>query len=97
MDVVDVELGREVLGETTGGVVEGAAFAGLVIVDPRRASISRSVAAHATGIPSFQTVDIGPGVTVCKRYPAGSASALFVRMNTFIRGLMATLEQTWGH
>lgn len=94
---VDVKLGTEIVDETTGGVVEEGAFTGLVTVEPKMVSIPRSVAAHATGMPSFQTVDIGLGVTVCKRYPAGSVSALSVRMKTFVKGLVAMLEQTWGH
>lgn len=65
----DVELGIEVMGVVAGDVAgaadEGAACGvGVVVVEPRRARISKSVAAHATGIPSFQIVSVGLGVTV---------------------------------
>ena len=53
------------MGDVEGAAVEGAAcVVGVVAVEPRRARISKSVAAHATGIPSFQRVSIGLGVTV---------------------------------
>jgi hypothetical protein len=65
----DVEVGIEVMGDFAGDVVgaavkRAACGVGLVVVEPRRTSISKSVAAHATGIPSFQTVSVGLGVTV---------------------------------
>jgi len=65
----DVELGIVVMGDFAGDVagaaIEGAACdVGVVVVEPRRARISKSVAAHATGIPSFQIVSVGLGVTV---------------------------------
>jgi hypothetical protein len=69
----DVELGIEVkgdiagdvVGDVAGAAVEGAAcVVGVVAVEPRRARISKSVTAHATGIPSFQIVSVGLGVTV---------------------------------
>jgi hypothetical protein len=62
----NVELGIETVGDIAGDEVEGAALIGLVVVEPRRARISESVAAHATGIPSFQTVSVGLGFTVEK-------------------------------
>lgn len=65
----DAELGIGVMGDVAGDVagaaVEGAACGiGVVVVEPRRARISKSVAAHATGIPSFQIVSVGLGVIV---------------------------------
>lgn len=94
--VVEVELGMETVGETMGSEVERAAFNWLVVVDPKRTRMPRSVTAHATGIPSFQTVDIGLGSRVCKLYPAGSVAAVPVRTKTFVRATAAILEQTWG-
>jgi hypothetical protein len=66
LDNVDVEIGTETVGEFAGVDAERSPFVEVVRVDPRRASISTSVAAHATGIPSFQTVTLGLGFTVTK-------------------------------
>jgi hypothetical protein len=65
----DVELGIGVMGDFVGDVagaaIEGAACdVGVVVVEPRKARISKSVAAHATGTLSFQIVSVGLGVVV---------------------------------
>jgi hypothetical protein len=68
-DVAGVEFGSETVGEFDGGDVVGVVLTEVVVVDPKRARISISVASHATGIPSFQTVRVGTlgfGFTVRK-------------------------------
>lgn len=62
----DVELAIETAGDVAGVGVEGAMFIRLVVVEPRGPRISKSVAAHATGTPSLQTVRVGLGFTVEK-------------------------------
>ena len=81
------------------GVVVGTAFTGLVVVDPKRERISTLVASRATGNPPFQRVNVGTlgfGFTVMKLKPAGRVPVSLVNSQTLVRGVVATLEQTWG-
>lgn len=67
-----------------------AVYAPLVM----RFKIAVSVLSHATGTPSFHTINVGVGWTVMKLYELGGVSVVPSRTQTLLRVVVAVLEHT---